>query len=156
MMQTVLVVSEPEGMNTDFQTLLVSAGPVHATEKDRTGLDWLGLDQRLQLHAFKQRNWTNLDRLQPVVHMILLKNAHILAHFKEKRTRIAWVMAKMICFGKIQLCATSHNCIFWVLDNFYCHKNFKGSYYTLYTIFYNSFYVPNIIKIPVLIGFYSL
>ena len=31
-----------------------------------------------------------------------------------------------------------------------------GSYYTLYTIFYNSFYVPNIIKIPVLIGFYSL
>ena len=31
-----------------------------------------------------------------------------------------------------------------------------GSYYTLYTIFYNSFYVPNIIKIPVLISFYSL
>ena len=30
------------------------------------------------------------------------------------------------------------------------------SYYTLYTIFYNSFYVPNIIKIPVLIGFYLL
>ena len=62
----------------------------------------------------------------------------------------------MICFSKIWLCATSHNCIFWVLDNFYCHKNFIGSYYTLYTIFYNSFYVPNIIKIPVLIGFYSL
>ena len=31
-----------------------------------------------------------------------------------------------------------------------------GSYYTLYTIFYNLFYVPNIIKIPVLIGFYLL
>ena len=31
-----------------------------------------------------------------------------------------------------------------------------GSYYTLYTIFYNSFYVPNIIIIPVLISFYSL
>ena len=31
-----------------------------------------------------------------------------------------------------------------------------GSYYTLHTIFYNSFYVPNIIKIPVLIGFYLL
>ena len=31
-----------------------------------------------------------------------------------------------------------------------------GSYYTLYTIFYNSFYVLNIIKILVLIGFYSL
>ena len=31
-----------------------------------------------------------------------------------------------------------------------------GSYYTPYTIFYNSFYVPNIIKISVLIGFYSL
>ena len=31
-----------------------------------------------------------------------------------------------------------------------------GSYYTLYTIFYNSFYVPNIIKISVLIGFYLL
>ena len=26
----------------------------------------------------------------------------------------------------------------------------------LYTIFYNSFYVPNITKVPVLIGFYSL
>ena len=62
----------------------------------------------------------------------------------------------MICFGKIQLCATSHNCIFWVLDNFYCHKNFMGSYYTPYTIFYNSFYVPNIIKILVLISFYLL
>ena len=58
----------------------------------------------------------------------------------------------MICFSKIRLCATSHNCIFWVLDNFYCHKNFIGSYYTLYTIFYNSFYVPNIIKIHT--GFY--
>ena len=31
-----------------------------------------------------------------------------------------------------------------------------GSYYTLYTIFNNSFYVPNIIKILVLIGFYLL
>ena len=31
-----------------------------------------------------------------------------------------------------------------------------GSYYTLYTIFYNSFYVPNIIKILVLISFYLL
>ena len=31
-----------------------------------------------------------------------------------------------------------------------------GSYYTLYTVFCNSFYVPNIIKIPVLDGFYSL
>ena len=31
-----------------------------------------------------------------------------------------------------------------------------GSYYILYTIFYNSFYVPNIIKMPVLIGFYLL
>ena len=31
-----------------------------------------------------------------------------------------------------------------------------GSYYTLYTIFYYSFYVPNIIKILVLIGFYLL
>ena len=65
-------------------------------------------------------------------------------------------MAKTICFSKIQLCVTSHNYIFWVLDNFYCHKNFMGSYYTLYTVFYHSFYVPNIIKIPVLIGFYSL
>ena len=65
-------------------------------------------------------------------------------------------MAKTICFSKIQLCATSHNCIFWVLDNFYCHKTFMGSYYRLYTIFYNSFYVPNIIKILVLIGFYLL
>ena len=65
-------------------------------------------------------------------------------------------MAKTICFSKIQLCATSHNCIFWVLDNFYCHKNFMCSYYTLYTIFYNSFYVPNIIQILVLISFYSL
>ena len=31
-----------------------------------------------------------------------------------------------------------------------------GSYYTLYTIFYNSFYVPNIIKTLVLISFYLL
>ena len=31
-----------------------------------------------------------------------------------------------------------------------------GSYYTRYTIFYNLLYVPNIIKIPVLIGFYLL
>ena len=31
-----------------------------------------------------------------------------------------------------------------------------GSYYALYTIFYNSFYVPNIIKIPFLISFYLL
>ena len=62
----------------------------------------------------------------------------------------------MICFSKIRLCATSHNCIFWVLDNFYFHKTLMGSYYTLYTIFYNSFYVPNIIKILVLISFYLL
>ena len=31
-----------------------------------------------------------------------------------------------------------------------------GSYYTLYNIFYNLFYVPNTIKTPVLIGFYLL
>ena len=31
-----------------------------------------------------------------------------------------------------------------------------GSYYTLYTIFNNSFYVPNNVKIPVLIGYYLL
>ena len=31
-----------------------------------------------------------------------------------------------------------------------------GSYYTLYTIFYNSFYVPNIIKTPVCYNFRRL
>ena len=105
---------------------------------------------------FKQRNQTDLDWLQPVAQVIPLKTLHILSLFEEKQTRIAWVMAKTICFSKIQLCATSHNCIFWVLDNFYFHKTLMGSYYTLYTIFYNSFYIPNIINIPVLISFYLL
>ena len=48
-----------------------------------------------------------------------------------------WVMAKTICFRKIWLCTTSCSCIFWVLDNFYHHKNYIGSYYTLYAIVYN-------------------
>ena len=133
---------------------LVFKGLVHRTKKrPKTELDQTG---GCSCMLFKQCNRTNLNRLQPVAHVILLRNAHILCPFWEKWTRIAWVMAKMICFSKIWLCATSHNCIFWVLDNFYCHKNFMGSYYTLYTIFYISFYVPNIIKIQVLISFYSL
>ena len=74
------------------------------------------------------------------------------AYFEEKQPRNRWDVAKMICYSKIQLCSTSHNCIFWVLDNFCRHKNFMGSYYTLYTIVYNWFYVWNTTKIPVLVG----
>ena len=37
-----------------------SIGPKRKT-KNQTGLDPLGPDRRLRLHAFKQRNWTDLD-----------------------------------------------------------------------------------------------
>jgi hypothetical protein len=56
-------------------------------------------------------------------------------------------MAKTICFGKIRLCTTYRSCIFGVLDDSFHHKNFIGTYYTLYTIVYNYFYAQNIFKI---------
>ena len=70
-----------------------------------------------------------------------LKMRTFWTQFEEKRAKIAWVMAKKICFSKIQLCMTSRSCIFVVLHNFFHHKNYTGTYYTLYTIVYNWFHV---------------
>ena len=55
-------------------------------------------------------------------------------------------MAKTICFGKIRLCTTSCSCIFVVLHNFFHHKNYIGTYYTLYTTVYNWFHEKNFKK----------
>ena len=80
-----------------------------------TGLDHLGPDWQLWLHAFQT---AQPDRFGLVSHVIPLKNAHIWAYFEEKWPRNGWDAAKTICYSKIQLCSTSHTCIFWVLDNF--------------------------------------
>ena len=70
-----------------------------------------------------------------------LKMRTFWAYFEEKQAKIAWVMAKTICFSKIWLCTTSCSCIFVVLHDSFHHKNYIGAYYTLYTIVYNWFYV---------------
>ena len=63
------------------------------------------------------------------------------AYFEEKRARNACARAKRICYGKIRLCAMSCGCIFWHVEYFYHHKNYMVRYYTLYSIFYNWFFI---------------
>ena len=128
------------------------------TGVDWTGLEWTGLDWTGGCSCMLSNNttrpiWTNLDQL-PAWYPSKIRT--FWAYFEEKWPRNGWHVAKMICYSKVQLCWTSHTCIFWVLDNFYHHKNFMGSYYTLYTIVYNWFYVWNTAKIPVLAGLNKL
>ena len=112
-----------------------------------TELDWLGSDRWLQLPAFKikilQKKPVTTDRLQSIAigFRYSSKIRTFWAYFKKNRARNARAMAKTICYGEIQLCTTSRSCIFWVLDNFYYHKNYIGSYYTLYSIFCSCFYI---------------
>ena len=99
--------------------------------------DWLGPDRQLRLPAFQNKKTAKkpvaTDQLQSVAtgFRYSSKIRTFWAYFEENRARNAHATAKMICYGKIQLCMTSHSCIFWVLDNFYYHKNYIGSYYTL-------------------------
>ena len=122
-------------------------------DRNRTELDRLGPIFWLQLHPL--RKWKN--RLHEPVSTGFrgnrlptwypLKMRTFWAYFEEKQAKIAWVMAKTICFGIIRLCMTSHSCIFGVLHNFFHHKKYMGTYYTLCTIVYNWFYVKNPKKI---------
>ena len=55
------------------------SGPCNQKKtENRTGLDRLGPDRQLRLHAFQI---TQPDQFKPVAHVILLKNAHILSPF---------------------------------------------------------------------------
>ena len=67
-----------------------------------------------------------------------LKMRKFWAYFEDKQARIAWSVAKMICYAEIRLCATSCTCVFWHLEDFYHHKNFIGKNYTQYTIVYRT------------------
>ena len=106
--------------------------------KNWTELDRLGPDWRLQLPAFQNKKTAKkpvaTDQLQSVAIGFIRYSSKIRtfwAYFEENQARNAHAMAKMICYGEIRLCMTSRSCIFWVLDNFYYHKNYIGSYYTL-------------------------
>ena len=130
------------------------SGPCNRNnDRNRTELDRLGPIFWLRLHPL--RKWKNRlhepvatgfcgDRLPT---WYPLKMRTFWAYFEEKRAKIAWVMAKTICFGKIRLCTTSCSCIFVVLHDFFHHKNYIGTYYTLYTTVYNWFHEKNSKKI---------
>ena len=82
-----------------------------------------------------------------------LKMRTFWAYFEEKRARIAWDMAKIVCYQKIRLLQQLIFVVFWDVEGSYHHKNFWVTYYTLYTIVNNCFYVIYTRKIPVLISF---
>ena len=121
------------------------------TEPIRTGPDRTGCSLPLSKKK-TDSNRTQPDRLGPVATGLWypLKIRTFWAYFEEKRVNIAWV--KTICFGGFQHSTTSRNCIIWVLEGFYHHKNFIGSNYTLYTIVYSMFYLIYTGKILVLLG----
>ena len=120
---------------------LVSAGPVAWTGK-RLQPDWTATKCNqttgcgCMLFGIKN-HW----KLSATGFRYSLKIHTFWVYFEEKQPRNAWDMAKMICFGKIQLCAMSCSCIFWHVEYFYHHKNYMVSYYTLCSIFYNWFYI---------------
>ena len=62
------------------------------------------------------------------------------AYFEEKQARIAWDIAKIVCYHKIWLLQLVF-VVFWDVEDSYHHKNFWVTYYTLYTIVYNWIYV---------------
>ena len=137
---------------------IVFEGLVHATRK------------RLKPDQTKpQRNWTvswssgfseiknrtQLGQYEPVAigFQYILNKCTFWAYFEEKRERIAWDMAKIVCYHKIWLLPQLVFVVFWDVEDSYHHKNFWVTYYTLYTIVYNCFYVIYTRKIPVLISF---
>ena len=83
------------------------------TEPDRLGPDW-----QLRLPAFKNKKTAKkpvaTDRLQSVAtgFRYSSKIRTFWAYFEENRARNTHVTAKTICYGEIQLCMTSHSCIF--------------------------------------------
>ena len=107
--------------------------------KNWTEPDQLGLDRQLRLPAFQNKKTAK----KPVAtgFRYSSKIRTFWAYFEENRARNAHAMEKMICYGEIRLCMTSCSYIFWVLDNFYYHKNYIGSYYTVYSIFHSCFYI---------------
>ena len=129
-------------------------------------LNWTGLDRQLRLHAFQTTQPDRFgpiatcfegDWLKPVMQVIPLK---IFAHFnpilRRNGPELHELWPKRYVLAKSNFMQHLIIAFFWILDNFYCHKNFMSSYYTLHTIFHSSFYVPNIIKISDLISFYLL
>ena len=135
--------------NTDIPSVCRSGPCNRNNDRNRTELDRLGPIFQLQLHPL----WKWKNRLhEPVATGFRgdrlptwypLKMRTFWAYFEEKRAKIAWVMAKTICFSKIRLCTTSCSCIFVVLHDFFHHKNYIGTYYTLYTTVYNWFHEKN-------------
>ena len=128
-------------INLSYDMLITSVQGSSCMDRKKTEnwteLDQLGLDQWLRLPAFQNTKTAEkpvaTDRLQSVAtgFRYSYKIRIFWAYFEENRARNAHATAKTTCYGKIQLCMTSRSCIFWVLDNFYYHKNYKGSYYTL-------------------------
>ena len=121
-------------------TRLIRTGLAVAVATDR--LQSVATD-RLQSVATDRLQSVATDRLQSVAtgFRYSSKIRTFWAYFEENQARNTHVTAKTICYGEIQLCMTSRSCIFWVLDNFYYHKNYIGSYYTLYSIFHSCFYI---------------
>ena len=115
--------------------------------KTRPDHNWLQPDHWLRLPAFQNEKTAKrpvaIDQLQSVAtgFRYALKTHTFWAYFEEKRARNACAMAKTICYGKIRHCAMSCSCIFWHVENFYHHKNYMVNYCTLYSIFYNWFYI---------------
>ena len=122
---------------------LVIEGLVHATTK-KLQLDWTKpqkTELSVAVRVFWDRkllqtelDWTSSSQFK-LLHDTPCKYSQFPPILKGNGSELHILWPKQ-CFSKIWLCATSHSCIFWVLDNFYCHKNFMGSYYTLYILYF--------------------
>ena len=111
-----------------------------------TEQDWTGgcscLLFKIKRLPKNRLQWTSCNQLQPVLGTPL-KSAHFEPILKKIGPEMHVLQQKWYVTAKSDF-VWHLVVVFWVLDNFYYHKNYIGSYYTLYSIFHSCFYIPNI------------